>query len=491
MGNNSSDTKYGLDSRDPQQQLFLPPDVNDEKVVDGTHLIAYYTNNTSDTKYGLELRDPQQQLFLPPDVNDEKVNRTHLIAYYTNDIRPENKNLAISLSGAIQELQNVDRTFLDDVLMINVITLDCKLKLVVQSEKICLRFLKYVQYICRNQKETILNSAELTKVFLYYCFAAKLFSSVIDLVKNSRATLHEDIRKHIREGIRSFVAPAILAYGWTRNSILVDEQRKQCFVIINALRPKTSKCEGIPPLTLKNLFQSVPMGDNLNPEDSFQFSSYEDFYGYKRAYLACDDGGRCLITFTGTNAWTVWETNCTCCGFVPLEESGNGATCHRGIFEMYKDLHGKMRGHFLNLFSPNNTEVKEILIGGHSLGGALAQLCAFHIAKFNRNICITVATLGAPKIFNIPAEFPENVSVHNFYDKNDPVVTIPTFCMGLTGVEDEKNWELTTEYTNNCCQILERHNKNKAYGYFLNLFQENSNDDLNVVDNSSNCMGRS
>ena len=42
--------------------------------------------------------------------------------------------------------------------------------------------------------------------------------------------------------------------------------------------------------------------------------------------------------------------------------------------------------------------MERILVTGHSLGGALAILCAKKIAKLNKSIKVDVITLGAPRV---------------------------------------------------------------------------------------------
>ena len=89
-------------------------------------------------------------------------------------------------------------------------------------------------------------------------------------------------------------------------------------------------------------------------------------------------------------------------GLSPLKRSGSDFVCvHNGFQEQYESLRDNLRQkcvEYAEIFEP-----EEILVTGHSMGGALATLCAidFEISKFTN--CskmpktLRVVTLGKRK----------------------------------------------------------------------------------------------
>eukprot|EP00937_MAST-01D_sp_MAST-1D-sp2_P005774 g5774.t1 len=76
---------------------------------------------------------------------------------------------------------------------------------------------------------------------------------------------------------------------------------------------------------------------------------------------------------------------------------------HRQFFEYYKTLRTKLlRALLAQLEKNSKTSRTSLKVTGHSLGGALASLCAFDLAHLEcihkRNVEINVVTFGSPRV---------------------------------------------------------------------------------------------
>lgn len=87
-----------------------------------------------------------------------------------------------------------------------------------------------------------------------------------------------------------------------------------------------------------------------------------------------------------------WETNMNGFSTVTIEKYGISGAIHRGFFETYKSMHQEITDILLE--HPHLKE-RKIYIVGHSLGAALASICAM-ILKTNINF---IARYGCPNIF--------------------------------------------------------------------------------------------
>ena len=70
---------------------------------------------------------------------------------------------------------------------------------------------------------------------------------------------------------------------------------------------------------------------------------------------------------------------------------------HRGFNKQFKSAWDEIEAAIQLKYESSNS-LERILVTGHSLGGALAILCAKKIAKLNKSIKVDVITLGAPRV---------------------------------------------------------------------------------------------
>lgn len=77
---------------------------------------------------------------------------------------------------------------------------------------------------------------------------------------------------------------------------------------------------------------------------------------------------------------------------ISLHNSREEVLVHRGIYNIYNSV----RSALLTMIGSQLRPGLELVISGHSLGGALAQLCALELAYYRP----IVYTFGAPMIFN-------------------------------------------------------------------------------------------
>lgn len=103
------------------------------------------------------------------------------------------------------------------------------------------------------------------------------------------------------------------------------------------------------------------------------------------------------------------------------------AYVHEGFFEQYKAVEPFLFDFIHRL--PENPN-RSIHVTGHSLGGALAQLAAFHLANRFVNTHITCTTFGSPRVGNgtfaklLEAAVKDQIRVIH---EDDPVPNMPFF----------------------------------------------------------------
>lgn len=158
------------------------------------------------------------------------------------------------------------------------------------------------------------------------------------------------------------------------------------------------------PYTWKHsdLAYSSPTSKKNNPllkeaEEFVPFANNID-YGYIAIY---ED--HIIISFKGTNNLKGWISNFN---VFPLEKDeylkknlkegkwGKGII-HDGFYEAWKFFKPCIT-RLIDKYHINSTD-KDIYITGHSRGGALAELCARHLAK-NLGIKCSCVTFGAPSV---------------------------------------------------------------------------------------------
>jgi triacylglycerol lipase len=76
------------------------------------------------------------------------------------------------------------------------------------------------------------------------------------------------------------------------------------------------------------------------------------------------------------------------------EESRSGAKMHRGFASAYMSVRKQIHNYL-------NRAASNVTVTGHSLGGALATLCAVDIQyNFSNKVAVDIYTFGAPRVGN-------------------------------------------------------------------------------------------
>lgn len=146
------------------------------------------------------------------------------------------------------------------------------------------------------------------------------------------------------------------------------------------------------------------------------------------------------ICFRGTSSLQNWKSNFD----IRLKEykkNNNKFKIHNGFYTQYNSIR-----HNILPFLIKNDTYNNIIVCGHSLGGALATICCLDICDniYNRNI--TCVTFGCPRIGN--KDFSDlynlyNIKMHRIVISDDLV----------------PKWPINREYTHICNSIYFK-NKN-------------------------------
>ncbi|MBE9169181.1 lipase family protein [Pleurocapsales cyanobacterium LEGE 06147] len=168
------------------------------------------------------------------------------------------------------------------------------------------------------------------------------------------------------------------------------------------------------------------------------------------------DGTEIIIVFRGSESSFDWETNLDTQQeraefeqkvireeivaeqekVYPYEEkSDSGALMHRGFIRAYFSVRERIHEYI------RNRELSSVTTTGHSLGGALATLCAVDIQyNFSNQVSIEGYTFGAPKVGNdgfresFNRRVPDN---YRFVHGMDIVPELPRWWQGYRHVDKE------------------------------------------------------
>jgi triacylglycerol lipase len=168
------------------------------------------------------------------------------------------------------------------------------------------------------------------------------------------------------------------------------------------------------------------------------------------------DGTEIIIVFRGSDSSFDWETN-----FDTRQEraefkqqviqeeiideqekiypytakSDSGALMHRGFIKAYFSVREQIHKYV------KNNDISSVTTTGHSLGGALATLCAVDIQyNFSNKVSIEKYTFGAPKVGNDGFRNSFNQRVFNSYrfvHGMDIVSELPRWWQGYRHVDKE------------------------------------------------------
>ncbi|RHW74486.1 lipase-like protein [Trypanosoma brucei equiperdum] len=99
-----------------------------------------------------------------------------------------------------------------------------------------------------------------------------------------------------------------------------------------------------------------------------------------------------IITFIGTNSWRSWLTNLRYWPRAPPAGLfGTQLRVHAGFLEMLQSIH----------FAEAAEDFDQIILIGHSMGGALAQLAGVCLANGKSSRRVTVLTVASPRVFAV------------------------------------------------------------------------------------------
>ena len=120
-----------------------------------------------------------------------------------------------------------------------------------------------------------------------------------------------------------------------------------------------------------------------------------DTQGYLRTVKDLD-GDIIIVAFRGSQQLKDWLTDFNAFNVVyPYENDESKIKVHKGFINAYKSVRAQV-----HKFIKKHEKIKKIFVCGHSLGGALATLCAIDI-QYNFNpISIECYPSGNPKVGN-------------------------------------------------------------------------------------------
>jgi len=155
------------------------------------------------------------------------------------------------------------------------------------------------------------------------------------------------------------------------------------------------------------------------------------------------------LSFRGTQPASLlnWLTDIEAGKTEPYPNIPN-ALVHSGFYRAYEGVRTQVQQALKGLIS-KNPQFKQIHITGHSLGGALAVVCALDLIESSFPLPITVYTFGEPRVGNIyfaqyfDAHIPDNWRVVN---KADLVPHVPDELMGFHHISTEVWYKTTATY---------------------------------------------
>lgn len=154
-------------------------------------------------------------------------------------------------------------------------------------------------------------------------------------------------------------------------------------------------------------------------------------------------GNIMVVAFRGTDDVEDWIVNCNCLSPEPTEDGG----VHAGFKGAYKTMRDDIR----SLVRAKDPEF--VWITGHSLGGALATVCAYDLYKIDRRRPTVHMTFGQPMV----ATLDMSNSLHkkldgrfvHFANREDPVPRVPSFSYRhfsslamFSGVQVMRRWDV-------------------------------------------------
>jgi len=143
-------------------------------------------------------------------------------------------------------------------------------------------------------------------------------------------------------------------------------------------------------------------------------------------------GDTLTVAFRGSDSKKDWQTNLTFGLWKVPWETISGSRVHRGFAEAYRMPQIRLR--ILSLIVPS---VHRVVVCGHSLGAALAVLCAADVKKNFSAVSVEAYLFGCPRVGNrafcedYNRAVPHTLRVEN---GNDIVTKLPLRIMGYRHV---------------------------------------------------------
>jgi predicted lipase len=127
---------------------------------------------------------------------------------------------------------------------------------------------------------------------------------------------------------------------------------------------------------------------NIGNKTNFSVDNVQGIIGYMDRTM--------VIVFRGSDEFKDWVFNFTTAKqYVPYGNYESFVRVHKGWSELYKET---VRNHLHYLVK--DRKPKNIIVTGHSLGGALATLCSVDLQYNFPSIEIACVTFGSPKVGN-------------------------------------------------------------------------------------------
>lgn len=164
-------------------------------------------------------------------------------------------------------------------------------------------------------------------------------------------------------------------------------------------------------------------------------------YGIRAAgFVACDESNRMIVAYHGTEGGLFdadWQTNLEGGGFVQVKNPYGEGAFHAGFYNRFQQSQAAMKDVFNDMVKRHNPEKKdlEVLVTGHSLGGALASVSAYAMQKdIAPEAKVRAVTFSAPRAFDQKAaeDFENSLGARALRIYNDGDI-VPMVALGAQG----------------------------------------------------------
>ena len=183
---------------------------------------------------------------------------------------------------------------------------------------------------------------------------------------------------------------------------------------------------------------------------------YELFQGaFDGQVILQDSGGRVMIAFRGTESVSDWIRNAMRyrTGFPHMNMNGGSSSVHAGFLSQYSGMRRRVIDYV------RASDASKVLITGHSLGGALATLCAADIAHQFADKTIDCYAYSSPRVgdrrFVNYVEHQTNLTVLRIRVPGDVVTSLPYF--GFVHTRGVTSVPLPKSMSSWCGNLRKRH----------------------------------